>query len=302
MNYRLLLIVVLPALLALEQKSEPAPEQPPPTRQNAMPSGNKRTLKEELAAEQRDLRLYLPPAADPVIRSVIKLKSGAVKIPADALQEVTVENDTVIIQRSSSWSSTLPVDGALDGFVRPSAALMENEAFQKLVKSLTKEAELDDTVRTLATAAVNLNEVVPRLPSERAGSEIAALNEGSAGPVVWTRLLVALCRAAKLPAREVHGFLITPSQPKPERRVWVEVLNEDQWLAFDPWLSPAPSDDGDYALEALLEGGCFPYVPAPVMSLHVTVVRGQPNAAMEMFLDSSPEVLGCDATKGNALD
>jgi hypothetical protein len=298
MNSRLLLFVLLAALLACEKQSNAAPEQEQATKQNA----SLKRIEEELAAQQRNLSLYPPKAAEPIIRSVIKLKAGGVKIPADALQEITEDNGNVIILRNSSWFSRLPVDGGLDEFVRPPADLMEDDRFQKLVKGLSNDAGLDDTVRTLATAAVDLNEVVLRLPSERAGSEVAALKEGKAGPVNWTRLLVALCRAAKLPAREVHGFLITPGQPGAERRVWLEVLQEDYWRAFDPWLTPAPSDDGDYALEALMEGGEGQYVPAPVMSLHVTVVRGQPDAAVEKFLDSSPEVLACEATRGNALD
>ena len=74
------------------------------------------------------------------------------------------------------------------------------------------------------------------------------------------------------------------------------------WLAFDPWLRPAPSDDGYFDLETLLDMECEGYVPAPAMSLHLAVVRGVPENSAEQFLNTPPAVLSCDATEASAVE
>jgi len=89
-----------------------------------------------------------------------------------------------------------------------------------------------------------------------------ALAEGEARPLGRARLMVALCRAAHLPARLMAGFEI---RENPSRRpsVWVEVLLDEKWTPFDPTAGharrmpynylPVRSDAADVVLNDNLE-------------------------------------------------
>jgi Transglutaminase-like superfamily len=297
-------VKVLPALLLLLPVWSCSPDRggAPRAAATAAPEGEKVP-----DAPGPDWRHDPPPAALPAIQSRIRLKAGGFIIPGDGLQQVEAEagdEGILKIRRACEWFSTLPDTEPPEELRHIPAELTAHPVFQKLLKKLASFTRREDGLRTLATAAVELNNAIRQVTKEQPGGMAAALEKGQADPVVWNRLLVALCRASLLPAREVHGLLITPGEPKAKaaRRVWIEVLEEGHWLAFDPGFSPAPSDDGDYVLESLLEGGCDAYVPAPVMSLHLTVVRGQPDAEQEKFLNSEPEVLECIVKEGNALD
>jgi hypothetical protein len=62
----------------------------------------------------------------------------------------------------------------------------------------------------------------------------AVLAKGIASPVGRARAMVALCRAARVPARLVTGFEIKIGaniQPQ----TWVEILSGDRWEPYDPW-------------------------------------------------------------------
>lgn len=65
----------------------------------------------------------------------------------------------------------------------------------------------------------------------------AALSEGAATPSGRAAAMVALCRAAKIPARLVSGVDLqqaTTGNQRVETRVWVEVFFPDRWVPFDP--------------------------------------------------------------------
>lgn len=67
------------------------------------------------------------------------------------------------------------------------------------------------------------------------GSHDAAsvLDEEEGSPVGCARALVALGRAAKIPARLVAGFILEPGR-EVEPHVWAEVYLGDRWLPHDP--------------------------------------------------------------------
>lgn len=260
------------------------------------------TAMELAGAETRDFALRRLPLAAPVTEAKISLKKPAFVIPSEEGQKVEVSGDVVTVQLNRSWFSTLTTFGSLEEFARVDASLNEHEAFKEIVSECRSAGAQNDAARLLANAAVRLNEVVGHMDSNGSVDVATALKTGSAGAITWTRLLVEICRHTGTPARELHGFLITPDPPSAERRVWVEILEEGHWLAFDPWLRPAPSDDGYFDLEILLDMECEGYVPAPVMSLHLAVVRGVPDNSAEQFLNAPPAVLSCDATEASAVE
>jgi transglutaminase-like putative cysteine protease len=74
--------------------------------------------------------------------------------------------------------------------------------------------------------------------ARRAGGPVldarAALVRGEGGPVGRARAMVALCRAARLPARLVTGIVLEATL-RARPRVWVEVHLKKQWVPYDPW-------------------------------------------------------------------
>ncbi len=87
----------------------------------------------------------------------------------------------------------------------------------------------------------------------------AVLAKGVASPLGRARTMVALCRAAKVPARLVTGFEIRKgSDVRPH--TWVEVLPADSWESYDP--------ENDYARE-------MPHNFVPVRRDGVEVIRSQ---------------------------
>jgi len=87
-----------------------------------------------------------------------------------------------------------------------------------------------DTVQRLfdyCTTEIELGDA--EAPQDAAG----ALEQKKGGPLGRVRALVALCRAAKIPARLVTGFEIrAQAQLKPH--TWVEVLANHHWDPYDP--------------------------------------------------------------------
>ena len=62
---------------------------------------------------------------------------------------------------------------------------------------------------------------------------VAALDKGVASPLGRARAMVALCRAAKIPARLMTGFEIKRvNNLRPQ--TWVEALVGDSWESYDP--------------------------------------------------------------------
>lgn len=78
---------------------------------------------------------------------------------------------------------------------------------------------------------------VRRADGQSATSNVAGIvdqdDPSAASPLGRARLMVAMCRAAKLPARLVAGFELRQSeQLRPH--VWVEVFGQNRWMPFDP--------------------------------------------------------------------
>ena len=73
----------------------------------------------------------------------------------------------------------------------------------------------------------------------------AAIDQGLASPLGRARALVALCRAAKVPARLVTGFEVKLGVDVQPRR-WVEVYIGDSWRSLDPEMGFAAGVPRDY--------------------------------------------------------
>ena len=77
---------------------------------------------------------------------------------------------------------------------------------------------------------------LPQTDGQSSTSNVANLvdeNPSSASPLGRARLMVSLCRAARIPARLVTGFELR-QQETIEPHVWVEVFGSSRWMPFDP--------------------------------------------------------------------
>jgi hypothetical protein len=76
-------------------------------------------------------------------------------------------------------------------------------------------------------------------PADKSGAKeapsaaAAALKQRWATPLGRARAMVALCRAARIPARLVTGLEIRPSDDL-RPHVWVEAMSDGRWEAYDP--------------------------------------------------------------------
>ncbi len=69
---------------------------------------------------------------------------------------------------------------------------------------------------------------------EEGGTDIEmALATGQASPLGRVKAFVAICRAAKIPARLVTGFELRRVE-SPQPHVWAEVFRNNRWVPFDP--------------------------------------------------------------------
>jgi hypothetical protein len=86
-----------------------------------------------------------------------------------------------------------------------------------------------------------------RLKDDPDGPRDAAgvLRSGKAGPLGRVRALLALCRAAKVPARLATGFILEERGPL-KTRSWVEVFLKRQWRPCDPLNGYALSTPSSY--------------------------------------------------------
>jgi transglutaminase-like putative cysteine protease len=70
-------------------------------------------------------------------------------------------------------------------------------------------------------------------PDSAGDSVVDAITRGVGTPLARARTMVALCRALRIPARLVTGFIIRQGD-NVQPHVWVEVFHQQTWLPFDP--------------------------------------------------------------------
>ncbi len=88
-----------------------------------------------------------------------------------------------------------------------------------------------------------IDENIEKSPEMAMSDALTAVNDKKADTLGRARLMIALCRTLKIPARMVTGFNLSVTKNlKPH--IWVEVYYKDSWNAFDPeygyeWVVPA---------------------------------------------------------------
>jgi hypothetical protein len=137
--------------------------------------------------------------------------------------------------------------------------------------------------RVFEYCVVNLGFVNASGPEDAVG----AIESGTASPLGRARAMVALCRAAKIPARLVTGFEVKRGTSVPPN-IWVEVNSDGHWESYDP------------------ENGFARGLPRnfiPVRHNAIEVVRGT-NASdvhPKFSIERLPPPPGATATEGRGL-
>ncbi len=197
-----------------------------------------------------------------------RLKSAAgqerdivVETPKTGVYQVVAQSDIRLTQRPG-WRKNLP-EANLTTKERHNCLRDENAietsdpAVQGVLKRLRgtqgSKEELVERVFSYCTREI---------ASGGAGGPqgaAAVLAKGAASPLGRARTMVALCRAAKVPARPVTGFEIRKGDDV-SPHTWVEVLSDDTWESYDP--------ENGYRRE-------MPYYFVPVRRDGVAVIRSQ---------------------------
>lgn len=135
--------------------------------------------------------------------------------------------------RLRTWSHPIELSAnERAGYLRNTRTI---QAESPVVVQLVQELQGDATNK----AAV-VEKVFNYCHSQLAGSDedgpsdaVRSLIEKVATPLGRARAMIALCRAAKVPARLVAGFVIEETL-EAQPHVWVEVLTNSHWEPFDP--------------------------------------------------------------------
>lgn len=159
---------------------------------------------------------------------------SAVPVPGVETRRLTV---SLRILRTRSTPSSYPPKStlspmAVSTWTRPEAQIQ------------TQDQAVLQALRAISRDQVSRGALVERIyeycrdsivGDEEIGAPDAAgaVAQRRATPLGRARAMVALCRAAKVPARLVCGFSIRSENPA-EVRVWVESRSGKRWVPFDP--------------------------------------------------------------------
>ncbi len=124
---------------------------------------------------------------------------------------------------------------------------------------------------------------------EGADDAVTVLEERRGSSLGCIRVMLALCRAARIPARAVVGFIVD-SPERSTASIWAEVFLENRWIPFDPV--------NGYARELP-----FNYVPARHGDVRVMATRWMRDAEIEYSLVRLPRAsLGPTAAEQRLSD
>ncbi|HEX8834816.1 MAG TPA: transglutaminase family protein [Abditibacteriaceae bacterium] len=132
---------------------------------------------------------------------------------------------------NSAREENLPPTG-IGAFLLPSARCDSTTEIQSLARALGSTTEFHSK-EELATRLCDYTHHALRYDEEATDvftTASQALDIGAGVCQDYAHLMIALCRAANLPARYVSGY--NPSEGA--MHAWCEVLCDNLWLAFDP--------------------------------------------------------------------
>jgi transglutaminase-like putative cysteine protease len=143
--------------------------------------------------------------------------------------ELQTQNGTGTVLRNEGVPAT-----GIGAFLLPSALCDTNPEVERAITHLRETQQIsakavEESATRLCTWAHRALEYSPGTTDART-TVSQALTRGSGVCQDYAHVMIALCRSARIPARYVSGYL--PGEGA--MHAWVEVLNGDSWLAFDP--------------------------------------------------------------------
>lgn len=132
------------------------------------------------------------------------------------------------------------IDPKLDmsEYLRPEARIQsKSKKIKNIAKKLVAETR-EQTVRNIFNFVVDTLSYDNTISDDRNAK--LALKSGKGDCTEYTELMIALCRANKIPSRYVIGYVASDYYKKNPRHNWVEVyFNEYGWVTFDPTFADA---------------------------------------------------------------
>lgn len=164
---------------------------------------------------------------------------GDLRFALELFSEHRIDADSEMKDESNAPASPVALqtgmpESGLGAFLMPSALAEQLPEATRVARHLMSTREIGngdlerDAARLCAWAHRALRYEAGQTGTRTSAGE--ALNRGSGVCQDFAHVLIALCRAAKMPARYASGY--APGEGA--MHAWVEVLCGDNWLAFDP--------------------------------------------------------------------
>ncbi len=106
----------------------------------------------------------------------------------------------------------------------------DHPAIQSVVQQAF--ADITDNDKLLETIADFCEKKITVSPVDGETDALGALHQGKATAIGRARAMTALCRAVKIPARIVSGFVLTHA-PDAHPHFWMEAFLNKKWIPFD---------------------------------------------------------------------
>jgi hypothetical protein len=149
----------------------------------------------------------------------------------------------------------------------------DSEPAQDILRQLQERAEWE--AQNVTTIFRYVHQKIVTDQSARDDHADFALVKKRANTISKAYAMIALCRAAKIPARLVTGFILIDSfDNKPH--FWVETFVDDKWVSYDP------------------ENGYYEQLPTsflPISRLNEPIVRHSENAMVSSDFDITEEIV-----------
>lgn len=143
--------------------------------------------------------------------------------------ELQTQSGSGVVTRNDGVPAT-----GIGAFLLPSALCDANAEIERAVAHLRETQQIgpkavEESATRLCAWAHRVLEYSPGTTDART-TVSQALARGKGVCQDYAHVMIALCRSARIPARYVSGYL--PGEGA--MHAWVEVLDGEQWLAFDP--------------------------------------------------------------------
>jgi transglutaminase-like putative cysteine protease len=179
---------------------------------------------------QQNLRL------DPRGRSSSQAREIVALAEEPGACESTLRFDLRLNQRAAWETNGAPVVLTANQraeYLQATSDIQVKDASVVTTLAVLRDAKVDELTLIRRIFRHLRQDIVVAPDGEAADDASAVLEDGRGTAIGCVRAMIALCRAATIPARPVAGYVIEEGDSAPIHH-WLEVLSGDHWVPYDP--------------------------------------------------------------------